>query len=78
MNDKFIGEQMKKEQCSPISDQNEKLGKKTNKNSCLSDTALFRLRDLWNARHPDVIIKTNDPREIWNHHRLPIERKAEA
>jgi hypothetical protein len=66
MNDKFIGEQMKKEQCSPISDQNEKTGKKTNENSCLSDATLFRLRDLWNARHPDVIIKTNDPREIWN------------
>ena len=66
MNDKFIGEQMKKEQCSPISEQNEKLGKKTNKNSCLSDNALIRLRDLWNARHPDVTIKTNGPREIWN------------
>jgi len=66
MNDKFIVEQMKKEQCSPISTQNEKIGKKTNKKSCLSDSALIRLRDLWNARHPDTTIKTNDPREIWN------------
>ena len=65
LNDKFIHDQMKKEQCSPISIQNEKIGKKTNKNSCLSDSALIRLRDLWNARHPDIIIKTNDPREVW-------------
>jgi len=57
---------MKKEQCSPISKQNEKIGKKSVKNSCLSDSALIRLRDLWNARHPDVTIKTNNPREIWN------------
>jgi len=33
--------------------------------SCLSDEALYKLRDLWNARHPDVVVKSNDPKEIW-------------
>ena len=66
ISDKYINEQMKKEQCSPLSMQNEKNGKKTKKGSCLSDDALFKLRDVWNARHPDINIKTNDPIEIWN------------
>jgi hypothetical protein len=58
---------MKKEQCSPISKLDEKNGKKTNKDGCLSDDALFKLRDVWNARHPDVIIKSNNPLEIRNY-----------
>jgi len=33
--------------------------------SCLSDTAIYKLRDLWNARHKDVAINSNDPKEIW-------------
>lgn len=33
--------------------------------SCLTDDAIYKLRDLWNARHPDVSINTNDPKEIW-------------
>ena len=59
--DKYLNEEIKKEQCSPISKLDEKNGKKTNKDGCLSDDALFKLRDVWNARHPDVIIKTHDP-----------------
>ena len=46
-----------KQQCSP----------KTKKKgySCLTDDALYKLRDLWNARHPDVAINSSDPKEIW-------------
>ena len=55
---KTLGKEMKKLRCSPAV---------KNKNySCLSDETLYDLRDLWNARHPDHLIKTNDPREIWN------------
>lgn len=34
--------------------------------SCYTDSTLFQLRDKWNLRHPDVKIKTNDPKEIHN------------
>lgn len=48
---------MKKLRCSP--------GAKNARFSCLSDNALHKLRDLWNARHPDVLIKSNDVKDIW-------------
>jgi hypothetical protein len=44
-------------QCSPSS--------KKKDYSCLSDNAIFKLRDLWNSRHPDSRIETNDVKEIW-------------
>jgi hypothetical protein len=50
---------MKKLQCSPSHK------KKSNYPSCYSNDDLHKLRDLWNMRHPDVIIKTNEPKEIW-------------
>jgi hypothetical protein len=56
---------MKKLRCSPSA---QKESKEKNKNfTCLSDDALYKLRDLWNARHPDSIsrIDTNDSKEIW-------------
>lgn len=34
--------------------------------SCYTNKSLFKLRDLWNVRHPDVKITTNSPKEI--HH----------
>jgi len=34
--------------------------------SCYTDESILKLRDRWNARHPDVLIKTNDPLEIHN------------
>jgi hypothetical protein len=34
--------------------------------TCYTDKALFKLRDLWNARHPDAKINTNSPKEIHN------------
>jgi hypothetical protein len=48
----------KKLNCSPENDQNEF--------TCYSNEDLFKLRDLWNSRHPDVKITTNSPKEIWN------------
>jgi len=33
--------------------------------TCYSNDSLIKLKNLWNARHPDVMITTNDPREIW-------------
>ena len=32
--------------------------------SCYTDESLIKLRDLWNARHPDNLIKTNNANEI--------------
>ena len=37
---------------------------KINEFSCYTDDSLYRLRDLWNARHPDEFIKSNDTKEI--------------
>ena len=33
--------------------------------TCYSNESLFKLKSLWNARHPDVMITSNEPREIW-------------
>lgn len=33
--------------------------------SCLSDDAIYKLKELWNIRHPDEKIITTIPREIW-------------
>ena len=32
--------------------------------SCYTDKSLFKLRDLWNARHPDNKITTNNTKDI--------------
>lgn len=34
--------------------------------TCYTDKTLYKLRDLWNARHPDNLIGTNDAKEIHN------------
>jgi hypothetical protein len=34
--------------------------------SCYTDESLYKLRNLWNIRHPDEVINTNEPKEIWN------------
>lgn len=34
--------------------------------TCYTDEDLHKLRDMWNARHPDQFIDTNDSKEIWN------------
>ena len=33
--------------------------------TCYNSDSLIKLRDLWNARHPDLLIETNDDIEIW-------------
>ncbi len=38
--------------------------KELNDFSCYTDKSLYKLRDLWNARHPDAVIDTNDSKEI--------------
>jgi len=48
----------KKINCSP------KPKNKLNDFSCYTNDSLINLRDHWNARHPDVKIETNSPKEI--------------
>ena len=48
----------KKVQCSPRLVENEY--------TCYSNESLIKLRDMWNARHPDAKIETNEPQEIWS------------
>lgn len=38
---------------------------KDKKYTCFSDEDLHKLREMWNARHPDAKIVTNDSKEIW-------------
>ncbi len=33
--------------------------------TCYSDNDLYKLRDMWNARHPDRPIKTKNTKKIW-------------
>lgn len=57
---KYNNKIMKKVNCSP------KNKKEVNNYTCYTDKSLFKLRDLWNNRHPDVKIVTNGPKEIYN------------
>lgn len=34
--------------------------------TCYTKASLYRLKNIWNARHGDVKIKTNDPKSIWD------------
>ena len=38
---------------------------RNNSYTCYTNEALLKLKELWNARHPDVKIETNEPKEIW-------------
>jgi hypothetical protein len=49
---------LKKLNCSP------KKKHEINDFSCYTDESIFRLKDLWNARHPDVKIRSNDSKKI--------------
>ena len=33
--------------------------------TCYSKSSLIKLKNLWNERHPDLLIESNDDREIW-------------
>ena len=59
------GKSIKKINCSP------KPKDKMNNFTCYTNDSLYKLRDLWNARHPDVKINSNSPKEI---HRLLTEK----
>ena len=56
---------LKKINCSP------KPKDKINDFTCYTNDSLYKLRDLWNARHPDVKIISNSPKEI---HRILSEK----
>ena len=56
---KKIINKTKKLNCSP------KKENELNKFSCYTNTALHKLKDLWNTRHTDSQINTNNPKEIW-------------
>lgn len=49
--------QFKKLNCSPEN--------KHKEYTCYSDSDLIKLKGMWNARHPDQPIKTNDSKQIW-------------
>jgi hypothetical protein len=49
---------LKKVNCSP------KPKGEINEFSCYTNKSLYKLRDLWNARHPDVKITSSSPKEI--------------
>jgi hypothetical protein len=49
----------KKMKCSP------KGNKKLDFETCYTIESLHKLKQIWNARHPDVKIVENDPRNIW-------------
>jgi hypothetical protein len=36
-----------------------------NNHTCYSGSSLVYLKNYWNKRHPDLLITTNNPREIW-------------
>jgi hypothetical protein len=57
---RFTLKNKKKINCSP------KPKGEINDYSCYTNKSLFELRDRWNARHPDVKIETNSPKEIHN------------
>jgi len=47
----------KKNTCSPMSKKNY---------TCYNDKSLSNMKILWNRRHPDSKIDSNNPKEIWN------------
>lgn len=48
---------LKKVNCSPNSNKKDY--------TCYSDESLIKLRNLWNSRHPDKQIESNQSKEIW-------------
>ena len=49
---------LKKINCSP--------NPNSNGFSCYSNESLFKIKKLWNARHPRNKINSNEPKEIWD------------
>jgi hypothetical protein len=44
--------------CSPKNEENNY--------TCYTDENLIKLKEIWNERHPDKPISTNNPKDIWN------------
>ena len=59
---------MKPESCSPSKELDY---------TCYSRESLLKLRDLWNARHPDAKIKSKDSKGIWKALRRLMENVCE-
>lgn len=59
--------------CSPQSESSND-GKPSSPNTCYSNPALAKLKSVWNARHPDEAITTNNPTEIWEFLRQQMAR----
>ena len=55
---KNITKKMKKDQCAP---------KTSFDFTCYNSEALHKMKDLWNKRHSDKKIHSNDPKEIWRY-----------
>ncbi len=55
----FLKSKFEKLQCSPSLENN------GNPFSCYSNKSLHKMRNLWNARHPDAKIVSNNSRQIW-------------
>jgi hypothetical protein len=51
--------------CSPSVNNTKKNDKDINY-SCLTNDSIFKLKSLWNMRHRDDMIKSNDQKEIWD------------
>lgn len=62
--------------CSPQSESgsNDGRGKTSSQTTCYSNSALAKLKSVWNARHPDEAITTNSPSEIWEFLRQQMAR----
>lgn len=58
----------KKSRCSPIVD-----GQTIGEYTCYTAAMLNRLKDRWNARHPDATIKTSNPKEIWSFLKIQLQ-----
>ena len=56
---KGANKEMKKLQCRPDPDSS------VQEFTCYNDDDLFKLRDLWNIRHPDAAIDTDNTEAIW-------------
>ena len=49
----------KKDKCSP------KLGKDKLDYTCYTKNSLFKIKEIWNKKHPNMAITSNKPRKIW-------------
>ena len=58
-----------KSKCSPLV----KKHKNRKPFSCYTDEQLMKMRDLWNARHPDAKIEDSDSKKIWKRLRENME-----